>query len=1459
MNRTAKRVNVRLLIAILATVAVAAVAIVVIHRIQVARNAGSLAKLARSKLEAGKNAEARGLFARYIAYRPDDAAAHAELARLVVELAERSEATKDERSYAYNVVEAAVRKNPTDVLLRKQLAEWMLRYGRFGDAKAEVVLLREQLAAASPGDGTAAPLDPDSVELLQARALAGTGDFQEAATTAAAIIGFDLAREAFDPPAERRPAAAVVRGASLVLATILADKLKNQPAAASVLAHLAVSNAEDAQAWLALARWHQSHGHLADASKAVQKAAELAPDDPNVLFSDLELSIAEQRYAVAEQLATKARSLFPADERVFRGLAAVAMRQGDVEKAVAVLREGLAEQAGQPSLLLMLADVLLQANRLTEAEQTINAFVERQGATSPAVGLLEARLLVGQKRWLQATQKFESVRPLVAESEQLTRQIDLSLGECHEMLGQFDEQLAANQRVLSEDHQSMSARIGVAGALAASGKTDAALTEFEAIATEVPADRLPQLPRLWNSLLQLRIAAEMKRPPAERDWSRVDQLLDTLEQSPVVTDTQMALLRADLLVRKGDSQAALDVLRQRVVTDPSSPQPRAALVFLTLRQQGLTAAKAVLQSTPAAIVDDPVLLLVQAQLASRAPAAEAVAALHELEEKAASLTAEPSERLLSTIGSIYRGMGDAAEAERVWRVALKKHPDDLSIRLALFELACESGKLDKAQATAAEISKLTGPTSPQARVTAAATLVLAVRSELAKQAATVDLREGDPEAKPLSPTEQEQLVAAKNLLIEAENDRPSWAQIQQLFAEIASLQGDSAAAIERLQQAVRLGPVNPAVIRRLVSLLYLSNRFEEAQQALDLVGPDGLGGMERVSAELDMKAGQFDEAVALAERSLAGTEQHTAGDMLWFGQLLARAGKAERADEMLQQAAEADPSQPAVWMALFSSQLATGQLRAAENTLRRGGEALAPPKRQMFIAQGYERLGRMDDAEKSFQEAVAAAPDSPAAARSLAGFLVRRGRLTAACEALRAIITATGSDPASMRTKQWARRALAEIVAQSGRSKDAEQAVSLLSENADGSGRLSAEDLTLQIAILSARPEPSNWRRALTLLDTVAALQPLSAAQRMQKAQLLEQLGRWDESRSELLSIASAPNTPPAVQALLIEKLLKHRELAAARIWLKTLADRLPNAPIVAALQARLAWSDNDRTAAVAAIRKLLPGDNPTPEIASQLGPLSAFLEELGFAAAADQTFAQFAAVSSDGVIARAGFLGRAERTDEALDLLEDAWDRIPLENLLRAAVAVVGSAGGSMTPQQSERVANWFDKARRLDPDSPRLAMLSADFVGLTKTRDDVVAIYRELLARSDLSPQQTAVAANNLAFHLAEPGTAAEAEKLVTRAIAELGPSPDVLDTRGLVLLATGKSREAVADFKEAVLVPSATKYLHLASALMAEQQVDAARQAFAEAKKLGFTTQSLSSGDRKRLKALESTLGQ
>ena len=219
----------------------------------------------------------------------------------------------------------------------------------------------------------------------------------------------------------------------------------------------------------------------------------------------------------------------------------------------------------------------------------------------------------------------------------------------------------------------------------------------------------------------------------------------------------------------------------------------------------------------------------------------------------------------------------------------------------------------------------------------------------------------------------------------------------------------------------------------------------------------------------------------------------------------------------------------------------------------------------------------------------------------------------------------------------------------------------------------------------------------------------------------------------------------------------------------------------------------------------------------------------------------------------------KKHRPDEIVAKLRDADAMLNAGKDLAAVLQALEVSDSTLERWRAQYGRMKCEKASREDPDSPTLALVRADFIGTTGSEEQIASTYRELLERKDLSPRQTAVAANNLAFHLAEPDTAAEAEKLVTVAIAELGPHPDVLDTRGVVLLAAGKGQEAIADLKEALLVPTATKYLHLAAVLASQDQLGAARQALAEAKKRGFVTRQLSASDQQRLRAIEASLGE
>jgi tetratricopeptide (TPR) repeat protein len=1439
-----KRVNLKLLLGLSIALLILVGGVFGLHRYQVARNAGGLAKLARQRLKEGKAGEALGLFGRYLGMRPDDVEVQREYAELVLEQTATANASQADLQRAYNSLEEAVRRNPDDDELRLKLADFQVRVGRFSDAREHLETLRSRLGAQAAAGEADDGLDAVKIQLLLARAFAGEGDFDSSARLAADLIGYDVQQRAFDP--DRRPVDDT--DPYVLLAAILEERLDDPSAATTILEELGKRRSGDSVAWLALSRWHRQRGDLESATQDMDKAREIAPDDNNVIWGAFELALAKGDIAAAKAIATRARELFPADERVYRGLAALALQQNDLAAAEESLRDGTGQIPGKASLLLMLADTLLQQGKLDETDEVVAQIEELFGTSTPAVGLLQGRVLIARRRWPEARRRLEEIRPLAVGLDEMTRQIDLCLGQCYENLGEFDEQLDVSRRILVDDPTSLAARVAQASAMAAGGRNEEALAEFETVAAAIPAERLPTVPQVWYPLMQLRVMEQTKKPVGDRDWSRVDQLLTMLEESATVSASQIALLRADILTRKGEQEAALDLLERVSQAADAEPAVWSSYALLTLRERGPDAAREILARLPADRANHPALLSVRMQLAARAPPEESARELAALEEQAEKLPPEEAARLLSALGGVRLEMGEQAEAERLWRKAAERQADDLQSRTALLELAMKTGDVAKAKAAAADIDTVAGATSARARVAQAGVRILEVRQAQERK----ELETGKVD---LTPEENRLLDEARNLLIEAENDRPGWHLIQTYSAEIDGLKGDIPAAIDRLQRAVRLGPANPDVVRQLVALLYATNRLEEARQALDLLGPDGLAGFERLSAEMELRSGRLDEAVAIAERSV-GLDSKNGAELLWLAQLLERSGKRERAGELFAKAVEVSPDRADVWIALFNHQFTTGRRRAAENTLDRAAEALKSPARDLVLAQGSEMLGRLQDADQALRDATAAAPDDVGIATARAEFLIRTGRIDEAKQSLRDLVASPGDSAGPKAMKAWARRKLAELTAERGTYPQLLEALALIDGNLGADGRLANEDAAAKIALLANRPEPVSWQEAVAVLERLRDQQPLTTAQRLTLAGLLDKVGRWEESRQELMAIVSAPKTPPAFIAMLADKLITHDELDNARAWVKRLQDVAPQAPVTVALEARLAVAEKDRTRAADLARRLMPaGDVPTDQTA-QLAALAQLLEDLEFPKAADKVLAQYAASSPDGVIARAQFLGRQGRTDEALDILEKSWDALSLERLV--TVAVDALRWNPKADGAAARVQQWLTKARRIDADSVVLQLVEAELFSMQDRVADAESRYRELLARKNLEPMQAAIVSNNLAFHLAEPKTAAEAKKLIDAAIDTIGPHPDLLDTRGLVRLALGENRDAVADLEQATLQPTDVKLLHLAYARLRNGDKSAARTALEQGRKKGLTSERLTVADRARLRELEAALG-
>ena len=501
--------------------------------------------------------------------------------------------------------------------------------------------------------------------------------------------------------------------------------------------------------------------------------------------------------------------------------------------------------------------------------------------------------------------------------------------------------------------------------------------------------------------------------------------------------------------------------------------------------------------------------------------------------------------------------------------------------------------------------------------------------------------------------------------------------------------------------------------------------------------------------------------------------------------------------------------------------------------------------------------GDAGKAEVAYRNATLAAPTDHRVARRFAEFLLRRGLLNPAkAELLRIIAMPEAAGTTSL---YWARRRLAQDYTRNASYRELQETLGILRKNVDAEGKLTPEDIRIEFAILMDREEPECWRQAVSLLDELKRRGELDVEQRVLLAWLQDKLGNWLESRETLFDIAAEPNCPPAVIATLVEQLISHGELSSARTWATRLRQNAPDAPMTVRLDAKLAIAADDREAAAEAARKLIPQGPTTPETAGSIGAVAQLVEELGFPKAADKLYAEYAELSADGVLARAAFLGRQQRTEEAIEFLETPRDRLSVLDVLGTGAGILEANGESPSAMADERLVKMCAKARRTDPESIMIVILQGAVMELIGRSDEAVVIYRELLATPDLDPVVASRAKNNLAAILIARKEIDEAKQLIDEAVAELGPHPTLLDTRALVWLARGDTTRAIEDLKESLLAPSATTHLHMALAAYDARMTTECRAALINAEKKGLRAERLNKADRERLDTLDKVLAE
>ncbi len=306
------------------------------------------------------------------------------------------------------------------------------------------------------------------------------------------------------------------------------------------------------------------------------------------------------------------------------------------------------------------------------------------------------------------------------------------LAECYGRVGDEEQRLDALRQAAEGDRGPESARLELAQALVRSGKLDQAVTILLPV-----ADRRPE----WRlDLVRLLLQRTIRQPEDQRNWPEVERSLREAEKALPRSVESLTLLRLDMLAARDRLEEARALLSAVLAKDPRNLRYRLALARLTQRQrqaegrrQG-AAARAV-GSTALQIIDQaekdlgPGLDIQLARLDywGLEGGDAARAAVAKLAETRQQLSAADRPAFLDRLARVEIQLGDPRLARQYWRELAALQPENLGVRLRLFDLALAAGDHADAAKLVDEIRKAEGDQGTLWRFARAALLIDQVR------------------------------------------------------------------------------------------------------------------------------------------------------------------------------------------------------------------------------------------------------------------------------------------------------------------------------------------------------------------------------------------------------------------------------------------------------------------------------------------------------------------------------------------------------------------------------------------------------------------------------------------------------------------------------------------------------------------------------------------------------------
>ncbi len=1426
------------------------------HQIQkyhVRKNASYLLHRGMEAVAQKEYETATRYFTHYLTLNPRDSLARARLgvfqasqaanakdlesAYLILEQALRDDPQLEQKAAADPEI-AAERNNPDPELaaqakdlgdIRRTTVRLAMKLRLYNDAVSHIQKMLEKL--------------PNDAELLVLR-----GVCEESANRDdRAVLDFTKAIEN-DP----KLIEAYSRKASLL------HRKKEPHLADKVIGDMLLANAT-VPAFLLATDYYQLHEQLASARAQLDSARKLETDNAEVLLATVRVANGEGKPSEAEAALRRGLEKYP-DRHEFRiGAASQALATGQKEQAIELLRKAEAAIV-KPSLeLWTVADLFIDAAAWADAEKVLIR-LRKAKADTEAIEYLEARIHLVKGAIREAQELFLRCERVFPKNSDLGLRTQILLADCYNQSGKPDLQLKAARKAVEMNGTSVPARLALAAALLASGMRQDALEEYRFT--------LGRDPRMRAYVARLVLSETIRKPLAEQSFEAPMKLLTDappeLRQTTdfVLADAEVLLFDGAVMTTRGkatipagskeptaggkkliaDGGVKLAEAKKRV-EQARDANPKELRYWLFLAERAAAEGKptdglAILDRAREAVGDGVEMRLARAIMLRSA--ADDVRSLVALESDVGQFSQNDQSKLFVGLAEIHERIGSAGHSERLLQLAHQLQPRNLKILARLLDVVGARERAEEVGVLVQPIREAEGDDGALWRFAAAFQLWLSH----------------------LNTPNDKNVETARMLLAAARESRPKWFRIPLLEGEIADRMGPADLALEKYKSAFQLGANNPQFVARLTYLLVGRNRHEEVEQTTR----EYRRRTARSSEELDridvynrLMRGSDPEDVAsvikipkdskrVEDQLFRGRMYSSLRDRAIASELKARLTGADseaaewrqKAEEWTKSAehgfrsgVELAPTTPQVWVSLVRFLVTLERSEDAKQEVARAEATVPADKKHQTLGPCYEAVG---DREKARQHYEAAGSDTTSQ-RALATFYLASGDSSKAAEVLRILTTAAG-DPATVR---WARRTLALSLLSTRTESYAKnlEAEGLIKANLSEE-RGSLEDDRVLAFIYAFRP--GGRSESIQKLEALFLRMSPSAPEQFMLARLYELDGNWSAANERYLNLFARPGGDDRAYLVpYIQSLLRRKDARSAEFWVNRLEKKEKGTFALVEIKARLHCLQGMNTDASDGLKTFAAKVFETQKNPAVLAAVAAVLADLDLIADAETMYRQYV-MAAESKLPAAGlvlaeFLAQyRDQTTQALEICSTLLSKkVEPEVIARVAVAVVrlGDHATSANQAEAERI---IQAAAATKPQSLDISISLADLRDAQGRYQEAKSIYRSVLSRN----RRASLAMNNLAWLLAlEEKKPTEALTLIDEAISiHYGPEGNLLDTRGVILLAAGNSQEAISTLTRAVNDEhTPERHFHLAQAFLKRGKTKEAGLEMRKARELGL----------------------